>query len=37
MREVKTAGLRVMATIYYPVVSFHHTSGLIDAAELQAG
>lgn len=36
MREVTWRGLRVMATIYYPVVSFHHMSGLIDAVELQA-
>ena len=37
MREVKLAGLEVMATIYYPVVSFHYMSGLIDAVQLRGG
>lgn len=35
MREVKLAGRGVMATIYYPVVSFRYMSGPIDAAQLR--
>lgn len=34
MREVKLAGLGVMATIYYPVVSSYYMSVLIDAMQL---
>lgn len=37
MIEVKLAGLGVIATIYYPVVSIHYMSGLIDAVQLRGG